>query len=365
MAVFNTNQVRHLYAAGTYTSGTSGIQAAVAYGSGPNAAAIKAASAGTIWPIVDDTTTPTEGYFIYKGKGGVLRSDLIKFNKATYYTAIDPANDIYTLQGKEITLKSDVNGGYPVAGQDYILGVEIKGFVSGFQEDTYTKQAMVHAFSNMTASDFYNVLALSLWMNFSRETTRFFSFWLKTSGSSVLVDEAMARQLKAEMKAGTFTTTATGVIIQEAPMDWSLGRMQEEHLFFEVSGDTIVFNGDELEWATVTDVATSNIQNDPETGSATIPNSHRIADLEYFCAGERNTLYRGMDWPNSIFDPSMLMVDPTNTTGYYVFNLHYAFVDSREGSQRSEKDLQIVCPAALTNLTNLMTAAGVKEIPRQ
>lgn len=224
---------------------------------------------------------------------------------------------------------------------------------------------MVHAFSNMTASDFYNVLALSLWMNFSRETTRFFSFWLKTSGSSVLVDEAMAKQLKAEMKAGTFTTAAEGIIIQEAPMEWHLGRMQEEHLYFSVSGDTIVFNGDELEWATITDVAPSNIENDPETGSATIPNSHRIADLEAFCMGERNTLYRGMDWPNSIFDPSMLMVDPTNTSGYYVFNLHYAFVDSREGAQRSEKDLQIVCPAALTNLTNLMTAAGVKEVPRQ
>lgn len=139
MAVFNTNQVRHLYVAGTYTSGTSGIQSAVDYENRPAASAIKAASAGTIWPIVDNTSTPTEGYFIYKGKGGVLRSDLIKFNKSTYYTAVDPANDIYTLQGKEITLKSDVNGGDPVAGQDYILGVEIKGFVSGFPEDTYTK----------------------------------------------------------------------------------------------------------------------------------------------------------------------------------------------------------------------------------
>lgn len=361
MAVFNTNQVRHLYVAKS-----EGIQSPVAYKDHPSVATVKAAAIGTLYPVVNNTTTPTEGYFIYKGVGGPIRSDLIKFNKATYYSIIDPAKDMYTLQGKEITLKSDVNGGDPVAGQDYILGIEIKGFVSGFEEDTYTKHGMVHAFSNMTASDFYNVLALSLWMNFSRETTRFFSFWLKTSGSPVLVDEAMARQLKAEMKAGTFTTTAEGVIIQEAPMEWHLGRMQEEHLFFEVSGDTIVFNGDELEWATVTDVATSNIQNDPETGSATIPNSHRIADLEYFCMGERNTLYRGMDWPNSIFDPATLLVDPTRTQGYAVMNIHYAFTDSREGVQRSEKDLQIVAltKAELNGIKALLDAADVKELVR-
>lgn len=360
MAVFNTNQVRHLYVAKS-----SGIQAAVAYGSGPDAAAIKAADAGTIWPIVDNASTPTEGYFIYKGKGGVLRSDLIKFNKSTYYTAIDPANDKYTLKAKRVTLKSDVNGGDPVAGQDYILGLEIKGFVSGFEEDTYTKHGMVHAFSNMDAATFYNVLALSLWMNFSRETSKFFTFWLDDGSTPEMIDDTVARRIKAELKSGTITNQATSLIIQEAPMDWSLGRMQEEHLFFDVSGDTIVFNGDELEWATIEDVAAADINTDPDLGGTEIVNSHRIADLEYFCMGERNTLYRGMDWPNSIFDPSMLMVDPTNTTGYYVFNLHYAFVDSREGSQRSEKDLQIVCPSALTNLTNLMTAADVKEVPRK
>ena len=362
MAVFNTNQVRQLYV-------VTGVNEAV-----NKTIDLSAKSVGYIVPVVDDTTTPTKLHFSYKGKGGNLRSDLIDLKKATYYTVTDPTNDVYTLKAKKVSLRSDVNGGDPVAGQDYILGLEIKGFVSGFEEDTYTKQGMVHAFSNMDAATFYNVLALSLWMNFSRETTKFFTFWLDSENDGpTLVDEAKARLIKQDLKNGTTTnlvTDATGVIIQEAPMDWSLGRMQEEHLFFDVSGDTIVFNGDELMWASITDVASADQPNDPVLGGITIPNSHRIADLEYFCMGERNTLYRGMDWPNSIFDPSMLMVNPANATGYYVLNLHYAFTDSREGVQRSEKDITFVFDIAshvtdhIETITDILDDAGVKQITR-
>lgn len=356
MAVFNTNQVRHLYVTGVNSSKVENAQATPV-----DAATLKSKPVGTIYPVVDNTTKPTKMHLVYKGFGGPIRSDLIDLTKATYYTIVDPAKDKYTLKAKKVTLKSDVNGGDPVAGQDYILGLEIKGFVSGFEEDTYTKQGMVHAFSNMDAKKFYNVLALSLWMNFSRETTKFFTFWLGTQE----VNEDSVKVIKAALKSGNDSGlyAADGVVIQEAPQDWDLGRMQEEHLFFDVSGDTIVFNGDELEWATVEDTTP---QTDPTINSTTIPNSHRIADLEYFCMGERGDIYRNMGWPNTIFNPASLLVDPTNTTGYFVFNLHFAFVDSREGAQRSEKDLQIVANSAanLAALKTVLDNAGVKEIVR-
>ena len=365
MAVFNTNQVRHLYVTGVNENGgLANAQLGPVTKTAAQMATFKQKPVGYMVPVVDNLTNPTKLHFVYKGFGGPIRSDLIDLTKATYYTIVDPAKDKYTLKAKKVSLRSDVNGGNPVAGQDYILGLEIKGFASGFEEDTYTKQGMVHAFSNMDAKKFYNVLALSLWMNFSRETTKFFTFWLGTQE----VNEDSVKVIKAALKSGDDSSlyAADGVVIQEAPQDWDLGRMQEEHLFFDVSGDTIVFNGDELLWAEIEDVAAADMNNDPTLGGTTIPNSHRIADLEYFCMGERGDIYRNMGWPNTIFNPASLLVDPTNTTGYYVFNIHFAFTDSREGPQRSEKDLQIVAPTnVFANLKGILDAANVKEIERK
>ena len=44
MAVFNTNQVRHLYVTGVNENG--GVQSPVAYGSSPDAATLKSAPIG-------------------------------------------------------------------------------------------------------------------------------------------------------------------------------------------------------------------------------------------------------------------------------------------------------------------------------
>lgn len=357
MAVFNTNQVRHLYVTGVNDGGSlANAQATPVV----NNATFKSKPVGYMVPVVDNTTNPTKLHFVYKGVGGPIRSDLINLKQATYYSIVKPADDMYTLKAKKVSLRTDVNGGDPVAGQDYILSIELKGFVSGFEEDTYTKQGMVHAFSNMDAKKFYNVLALSLYMNFSREIEPCFTFWL----GSQLIDEAAAKTIKNALKSGNDTALfeADGVTIQEAPLEWSLGRKQEEHVFFSVSGDTIVFNGDELMWAKVEDTTPNT---DPTINGTTIPNSHRIADLEYFCMGERGDIYRNVGWPNTIFDPSSLLVNPANTTGYFVFNLHFAFTDTREGVQRSEKDLQIVAPTnVFSNLETLLASAGVKKLER-
>lgn len=357
MAVFNTNQVRHIYVTGVNDGGA--IANAQATPVVMNST-YKAKPVGYMVPVVDNTTTPTQLYFTYKGVGGPIRTDLINLKNAKYYSIVNPADDIYTLKAKKVSLRSDVNGGDPVAGQDYVLSIELKGFVSGFEEDTYTKQGMVHAFTNMDAKKFYNAMALSLYMNFSREIEPCFTFWL----GSQLIDEAAAKTIKEAFKSGDDSSlfAADGVTIQEAPLEWSLGRKQEDHVFFSVNGDSIVFNGDELMWANVEDVAPNT---DPTINGTTIPNSHRIADLEYFCMGERGDIYRNVGWPNTIFDPSSLLVDPNNATGYFVFNLHFAFTDTREGVQRSEKDLQIVAPTnVFSNLETLLASAGVKKLER-
>ena len=65
----------------------------------------------------------------------------------------------------------------------------------------------------------------------------------------------------------------------------------------------------------------------------------KIADLEYFCMGERGDQYRGIGWPNII--PTKYMVDPTKE--YATLDIHYAYVGANESVQKSEKDITIVC----------------------
>ena len=55
--------------------------------------------------------------------------------------------------------------------------------------DQYFKYGMVHAYTGMSASDFYKKLALSLVKNFSRETTQLLSFTLEDGeGEGTVVD---------------------------------------------------------------------------------------------------------------------------------------------------------------------------------
>jgi len=55
--------------------------------------------------------------------------------------------------------------------------------------------------------------------------------------------------------------------------------------------------------------------------------------------GERGDQYRKIGWPNNI-DTTYLVTDPT--ASYDVLDVHYSYVGSGEGVQKSEKDLTVV-----------------------
>ena len=64
-----------------------------------------------------------------------------------------------------------------------------------------------------------------------------------------------------------------------------------------------------------------------------------LADLEYFCMGARGDHYRMMGYPNVI--KTKYLVDPDSK--YDTLDIHYAFIDSNESVQKSEKDITLVC----------------------
>ena len=312
MATFSTNQVRQLYVAEELKS--------------PNVAATDAA--GSI--AVKSDTAKTHLYFEYMGAGGMTRSDLIDIKNILYAKATDADDLAHDLAKYKLTLDASVNSGAPVAGQDYILRIAFRNYVGLSEEDQYFKYGMIHTYAGMTASDFYKTLVLSLVKNFSREEEGLLKFYLETGGTNAGTVAGTPTEVTKDTNESTLTGTYTGIVIEEAPQEWILGVMEQTPVNFTLQPSTITVNGDDRIWGTVKQVASTN----------SIPDGHKIADLEYFCMGERGDMYRMMGFPHVI--RTKYLVDPEKE--YDVIDLHYSYVGSNESVQKSEKDITIVVP---------------------
>ena len=327
MATFSVNQVRQLYVATALKT--------------PHVLASD--DAGSI--AVKNDTAKSHLYFEYKGADNLMRSDLIDTKSILYAKATKADDMAHDLKSVTITLDSNVNGGVPVAGQDYILRIAFKQYVGMSDEDQYFKYGMVHAYAGMDASEFYKVLAVSLAKNFSREVVPLIKIGIKTASasnisSSTPVPGTRVTEVTPTTKVADLKDTYTGVVITEVEQPWRLGVMAQTPVYFTVQSVPVTVNGDERHWATLT-----------EGTSGSIGNGKTIADLEYFCMRERGHMYRQVGWPRNI--PTTCLVDPTKT--YCVFDIHYAYVGSNESVQKSEKTITIVC-ADKAELNKVITA---------
>ena len=303
MSVFSTNQARHLYVA---TACEDAVYADD--------------MVGTIAVHVDDAAENM--YFEYNGHGGLTRSDIIKVKNVSY-AKITRADKMATLlKAVGVTLDGDL-----VAGQAYILKIAFRQFAGMSDEDIYTKFGMVHVTSKMNASDFYANLAISLAKNFSKETTKLVEIFVVGGDGP----ETVTGLTKLEDLTGSYT----GILISEVPQEWTLGIKPQVPVYFDVLPGTVIVDGDEVIWGkTMADTWD------------TIPNGKKIADLEYFCMGERGDQYRGINWPNNI--PTKYLVDPEGE--YDVIDIHYAYTGSNESVQKSEKTITIVGNTDVINL---------------
>lgn len=347
MATFSTNQVRQLYVAKELKS--SHVLAADA--------------AGSI--AVKSDTAKNHLYFEYKGADNLMRSDLIDIKNILYAKATDADDMAHKLKAVTVTLNSDVNAGAPVAGQDYILRIAFKQYVGMSDEDQYFKYGMVHAYAGMNADEFYKVLALSIAKNFSREVVPLIKIEVhsKTTKSKRGFDSngymVVTPTTKDNGKSDTTNPYYDGtsavvadidsIRITEVEQPWRLGVMAQTPVYFTVQPVAIMVNGDERIWATVT-----------ESTNSTIANGKKIADLEYFCMGERGDMYRNIGWPHNI--PTTYLVDPT--IKYNVIDIHYAYVGSNESVQKSEKTITLVVPkvGAKNNVSNALANSIIAAI---
>ena len=335
---YSVNQVRQLYVAKVLKT--------------PHVLASDAA--GSI--AVKNDTAKNHMYFEYKGADNLMRSDLIDIKNILYAKATDADDMAHELKAVTVTLDSEVNAGAPVAGQDYILRIVFKQYVGMSDEDQYFKYGMVHAYAGMDADEFYKVLALSIAKNFSREVVPLIKVEVHSAGTTskggfdsagyMVVTPTTKDNGKTDSTNPYYDGTSAvvadidGIRITEVEQPWRLGIMAQTPVDFTAQPTTVLVNGDDRIWGTVT-----------EGTNGTVGNGKAIADLEYFCMGERGDIYRGVGFPNNI--PTTYLVDPSKT--YYTFDIHYAYVGSNEAVQKSEKTITIV-GSDKTKMNSLITA---------
>lgn len=318
MAVFSINQVRQLY---------------VAKGLKKDNDLQPTDKVGTILPKVDKAKTTL--YLQYMSPAGIVSSDKINIADVMYAKATDASAMAHKLARYELTLDTDVSA-KPVAGQEYILRLAFRHYIGLGENDQQFKYGFVKAQGDMSASDFYKKMALSLFDNVKRDVTPLVNIYVVTSSEETLITD--------KTKEANLKDDYTKIIIEEVEQDWILGRMPQAFMPFAVQPTTIIVDGDERIWGKVNKVAPTK----------SVPNGHNIADLEYFCHGFRGDEYRGMGYPNNLI--TEYLVDPT--LEYNTIDIHYAYVGSNESVQKSEKDITIVVPkvgeeiATANKLTN-------------
>lgn len=278
-------------------------------------------------PIVVKTSKGKNHYFTYTGVKGAERSDLIHEDQVMELKLTEAQKT--PLKSVKVSLNT-INDGAPILGGDYQVKILISQFQDIAEDSMYYKYGFVHVTSaTAEAPAFYKAMLKSLIANFSREITKFFKFGL-IAGETVTYYDTV----KAVDAAGD---DATGIVITEVAQDWNRGLMPKTGVNFTVTTDEIYHDGVAERWG---DVAML-----PATETDVITNGYDIADMEYFYHGERGDQYREFAAPQDRI-PTKYLVDPEKE--YDVINLHYYFVDSLGGAQKSEKDITIVVPTDAT-----------------
>ena len=305
MAVFSTNQVRQLYVVDNVVSSESAL-----------------ATAGDVFA----KKSGDDIYFKYVGAlGDTMRTDVVN-QKQLIYTSVATSDKLaYKLKGQKITLNPNVNGGAPIEGRDYLLRVLFSEYIGISPVDKTLKYGTVHITPGMTASDFYAEMAYALMQSQKKEPNPIMNVAVIISGTFEGNEISDTDTLQDVKSMGTIE----GIVIYEAGQPWHLGVMPQGVIKIDAQVTRITYNGDDsIFWGVVEDATMPS--------SYVLPEGQKIADLEYFCMGERGDQYRNAGWPNVI--PTKYLVDPT--AEYDLYTIHYAYVGEGTHQEKSEKDIQ-------------------------
>ena len=284
--MFSTSQVRQLYVVTGLTDSTPTTE-------------------GNIQ--VKATAGNKELYFLHKGKGGLVHSDLIPVRLIRSLTQTAYANMHTKLKSKTITI-----GSTPVVGQTYDIKLTFRNYIGMGDEDITIRVGTATVKASMTNAQLATALKNALEANMTNENLC------------------------------SISVASNVITISEVEQPWELGKMPVAIVPFEITLGTIVENGvTHNEWGTVAAGATT-------TANDAIK---KLADLEWFCLGDRASQDR-QGGPYALESKTMINMAST----YDVINIHYAFQGEGVSVQFSEKDIQLLVPAGNTTILAAINA---------
>ena len=321
--MFTENQSRQLY---------------VVTDNAADAAAIKESpAAGKI--ALGETSDGKELFFVHQGAtdDGLQRSDLVNKCNIMSISATAAADMAHKKSKYEITLDANVSAN-PIVGQAYILNIIIKNYIANGDDSIKVKFGATKAMSTDKSALFKN-LALNLAKNFSREPVPVIKITLKGGDGTEITNKTKLSDLSE--------TTATGIVIEEVEQPWRLGAAKQEFVNLDIQPSTVFDGNTDQIWGVVTDVTSTN--------NAVIPNSKKIADMEYFYHKNRGDIYGNMCWPLNI--DTKYLVNPALAAGYSTIDIHYYYEGNSHNVGHSEKTITLVGEhAKMTALLTKITA---------
>jgi len=380
MATFSTNQARQLFVVKAYSAN----------------AVTEADAVGT----VSVHSNNDDIYLLYRGVGGLMRSDLIKKTNITYAKATPATSLQRSLRSKLVSLDPNVNGGDPVAGENYLLRITFQQFIGLSHEDQYFKYGAVRAAAGMTADTFYKTLIESLNLNFARELVPLLSFSLYGDTASAVLDDNDGVTVTAvdngvlsnnitfviaavDAVSASVTVTGTAISVSLTAAAKTIGDLKdvveasaEASALVTIAGvnatevvvesSAVALTGGTSGGVRIDEIAQPYSRGKKEsvpllfypqadmitvTGQevvwgvttdldswSSVTSAYPAADMEYFYMGERGDIYRGVGFPHDLETTYLVELDKE----YAAFDLHYFYQGANEAVQKSEKDISLL-----------------------
>ena len=288
---FSTNQVRHFYVLKNKKSTAAGCT-----------------EVGDFCPelVINDGSKAI--HIAYRGYGGLTHTDLIpvanirRINFSPYHK----------LREALPAVKISYTTAQLTVGNEYLLNFRFPQFISLAMEEDYTKS-----------------------VNFIYQTGSTFAVQLKAA-----IDTAFANDPYNLITVTADTTNPNDlhVLITSNEQPWKRGIMESR------TNKALVYGLKQYTparvqstWGTVTD-ATS-------VSTGYIKNGKKIADLEYFCMGERGDLYRNVGWPNVVETEYVITPTEARVGEYDVIDIHYFYQGEGINNDYSEKVITFVAAA--------------------
>lgn len=319
--VFSTNQAKQLYVATTlYTS---------------------SGDPSTLKNIKFFSDGDGGFYAKYVGNDGLVRTDIIKANQIAYAKGVKAATMSEYLDSAFVTIVAPASGGTPtvVPGQQYILRVNLDRFGGDSDENKGLIMADYTAKSSDAVKDVLAGLAISLAKNAAKAAYEpLIKVYVSTNDETT---DTITLNTNTWVVAGNESQstvvahgTLASLMIEAVEPASVLGKGSIELPKFSVSTNIIIASSVETVWA--------DVKKNAVHPTAAILNNKKIAELEWFCAGERGDIYRGVGYPNNFeFKP----LAAAATYGYDIIDISYYYGGNCEDSQKSIKELVIAVPA--------------------